>query len=84
MSEEPFEVTDEALELKDKFMELLDKKATTDGIIALTICLTEIISQTAPNKDLAFDGVAAVTASILTSLQAFDERGLCYWNKSIQ
>ena len=84
MGEEILQITDEALELKDKFMEMLNNRSTTDGIIALTICLTEVISQTAPDKEHALDGVAAITASILTSLKAFDERGLCRWNESIQ
>lgn len=74
----------DTLDLKDELMEIVDKKSTALGIMALTCALSEVIAQTAPSKESAVEGIAAVTATLLTSITAFDEEGLCRWNETIQ
>lgn len=80
-----FEDPDEdTLDLKDEIMDFLDKKPTVMCIMSLACAITEIIAQTAPSKERAIEGVAAVTATIMASLEAFEEENLCRWNNKIQ
>jgi len=79
------DLADEAtFELKDDLMDIIDKKPTMLGIMALTCALTEVIAQTAPSKKSALEGVAAVTETLITAISAFDAEGLCRWNETHQ
>jgi hypothetical protein len=76
------DLADEAtFELKDEIMDIIDKKPTMMGIMALTCAMTEVIAQTAPSKKSALEGVSAVTETLITAISAFDVEGLCRWNK---
>jgi hypothetical protein len=80
-----FELADDAtLDLKDELMDIIDKKSTVQGIMALTCALTEVIAQTAPSKKSAIEGIAAVTATLTASINAYDLEGLCRWNETYQ
>lgn len=70
--------------LKNEIESLLDGKSTTTGILTLVCCLSEVISQTAPSRDSAMEGIASVTGALIASIAEFDAMGLCRWNEPIQ
>lgn len=76
--------SDDTLDLKDELLDVLHSKPTVLGIMALTCALAEVIAQTAPSKKRAVEGIASVAATLTTSMNAFDEAGLCRWNETLQ
>lgn len=78
------DLEDDVSYLKREIDNLLHNKPTTTGILALVCCLSEVISQTAPSRESAMEGIAAVTTSLATAIGEFDMLGLCRWNEPLQ
>lgn len=76
------EEADEAtIALKDELLEVLEGNKTRECLLALTCGIVEIIISTAPSEARAIEAVAAITASMVTSISGLSEAEMCNWNQ---
>lgn len=74
----------EIIEVKDRILDELEGDSTATIIMALMSTLIEVIVRTAPSKESALETINHMSISMIASVKACDDAGLCEWNTKRQ
>jgi len=80
MDEEFVCVSEESQEIAERLMDILNGTITSDGVQAIVIIFTNILSATAPSLNEANEMCNGVLESVKKSLEGMDQDRLCRWS----